>query len=71
MENEKYPPVEEYYCKKCRIRFTPAYYPILCPKCNSDNVVPAKDLRIPPRDWETDPSYLDHILKNKDKEDDI
>ena len=67
MEEEKYPPAEEYYCKKCKKRFVPAYYPIYCKYCNSEKVVPAKSLIIPPRDWSKDPSYFDYIMKNKNK----
>ena len=67
MKDEIYPPVEEYYCKKCKNRFVPAYYPILCTACSSENVVLAKSLRVPDRDWEKDPSYLEYIMRNKDK----
>ena len=68
MKDEKYPPVEEYYCKKCRKKFTPAYYPILCTNCGRDNVIPVRLLKVPNRDWNNDPSYLDYILRNRNKD---
>lgn len=65
MESEKYPPAEEYYCKKCKNTFVPAYFPILCTACGSEKVVTKKSLKIPDRDWKNDSSYLDYISKNK------
>lgn len=66
MEDEKYPPIEEYYCKKCKMKFVPDYYPILCPVCSGDNVVPYKLLNIPIRNRNNDPSYLDYLKKHKE-----
>ena len=66
MNDEKYPPSEEYYCKKCKNRFVPAYYPIMCTACGCENVVPAKSLCAPDRNWNNDPSYWEYIKKNKD-----
>ena len=70
MKDEKYPSDEEYYCKKCKMIFVPAYYPVLCSCCGGNKVVSVKSLRVSDRDCNTDPSYLDYILKNKGKEDD-
>ena len=49
------------------MRFTPAYYPILCTNCGGDKVVTVKSLSVPDRDWKNDPSYIDSILNNRDK----
>ena len=68
MKDEKYPPSEEYYCKKCNNRFIPAYHPILCPACGSENVVSSKSLVVPDRDWNNDPSYWQYITKKKNKD---
>lgn len=66
MIDEKYPN-EEYWCKKCKQRFTPAYFPVLCPIRGCKTVMPFRLLKTPERDWSKDPTYFDYVMKKSNK----
>ena len=67
MIDDKYPK-GEYKCNKCKTRFTPAFFPVLCRNCGSDKVISCEQLKIPARDWSTDPSYFEYIMKKTEKQ---
>ena len=64
MEDEKRFPNEKYYCKHCKMEFMPAFYPVNCNNCGSNKVIPVQLLKTQERNWSSDSTYFDYIMKN-------